>query len=132
MTATDTPEPLSLTLPPALTEAIARRAAELVLQQLQVGPDQASPYLTIPEAAAYARCKRQRIDDLLSARRLTRHKDGRRTLVLRAELEAHLAGTTGPGRQNGPIPPVPAAPEGDSMFAADRATVTNPGNKTAS
>jgi excisionase family DNA binding protein len=129
MTATDTPEPLSLTLPPALTEAIARRAAELVLQQLQVGPDQASPYLTIPEAAAYARCKRQRIDDLLSARRLTRHKDGRRTLILRVELEAHLARTTGPGRQNGASPPVPAAPNDDSIFVTDRATVTNPGNK---
>jgi excisionase family DNA binding protein len=46
--------------------------------------------MTIVEAAAYARCKRQRIDDLLSMRRLTRHKDGRRTLIRRAELDAYL------------------------------------------
>jgi excisionase family DNA binding protein len=50
-----------------------------------------SPFMTIPEASEYLRCKRQRIDDLLSARRLTRIKEGRRTLVLRSEIEAHLA-----------------------------------------
>jgi excisionase family DNA binding protein len=50
----------------------------------------ASPYMTIPEAAQYLRCSRQRIDDLLSQRRLTRHKDGRRTLVRRTDIEAHL------------------------------------------
>ena len=81
---------LAIAIPPNMIETIAQRAAELVCQKLaeQAGP--ASPYLTIPEAAAHARCKRQRIDDLLSARRLTRYKDGRRTLVLKAELEAWL------------------------------------------
>lgn len=49
-----------------------------------------SPYKTIPEAAAYLRCSRQRVDDLLSQGRLTRHKDGHRTLVERAELVAYL------------------------------------------
>src|SRR5215831_9529485 len=33
---------------------------------------------------------RQRIYDLLSARRLTRYKEGRRTLVARVELEEHV------------------------------------------
>jgi excisionase family DNA binding protein len=84
---------LALALPPDLVEAIAERAAELVLQKLAEEAAVSSPYLTIPEAAAYARCKRQRIDDLLSARRLSRHKDGRRTLVLKAELEAWLQRT---------------------------------------
>jgi excisionase family DNA binding protein len=77
-------------------EAVAARAAELVLEQLQESAGGGSPYLTIPEAAAYARCKRQRIDDLLSSRRLTRYKDGRRTLILKAELEARLQGQTHP------------------------------------
>ena len=51
---------------------------------------QESPYMTIREASEYLRCSRQRVDDLLSQRRLTRVKDGRRTLISRAELEAHL------------------------------------------
>jgi excisionase family DNA binding protein len=49
-----------------------------------------SPYMTVDEAAVYLRCRRQRIDDLLSQRRLTRVKDGSRTLIARAELEAYL------------------------------------------
>jgi excisionase family DNA binding protein len=52
--------------------------------------DTESPYLTTREAAEFLRCKPQRIHDLLSARRLTRIKEGRRTLVLRAELEGLL------------------------------------------
>jgi excisionase family DNA binding protein len=84
---------LALALPPDLVEAIAERAAELVREKLAQQAGAVSPYLTIPEAAAYARCKRQRIDDLLSARRLTRYKDGRRTLVLKAELDAWLQRT---------------------------------------
>jgi hypothetical protein len=38
------------------------------------------------------RCRPQRIHNLLSQRRLTRVKDGRRTLVLRSEIEAYLRG----------------------------------------
>lgn len=99
-----------------LVEEIARRAARIVLTQLdQPGAAKVSPFLTIAEAAEYARCKRQRIDDLLSARRLTRYKDGRRTLISRAELDAHLAATTGPAE--------------DSISSARRATVTNPDNR---
>jgi excisionase family DNA binding protein len=80
----------------AQMEEIARRAA--VLAGLDLRPRPLSPYLTIPEAAAYLRCKRQRVDDLLSQRRLSRVKDGGRTLVLRAELEAYLRGEpTGAG-----------------------------------
>jgi excisionase family DNA binding protein len=104
---TDTPSPdstspFALAIPSALVEQIAERAAQLVLEQLQPGLQAASPYMTIPEAAAYARCKRQRIDDLLSSRRLTRYKDGRRTLVSRAELEARLQGRPHPGHDADP------------------------------
>jgi excisionase family DNA binding protein len=63
----------------AIADALPRETAE---------PE--SPYLTIREAADYLRCKRQRVDDLLSSRRPTRYKDGGRTLVERAELEQHL------------------------------------------
>jgi excisionase family DNA binding protein len=50
-----------------------------------------SPYMSVVEAAEYLRCSRQRIDDLLSQRKLRRVKDGRRTLISRSELEAYLA-----------------------------------------
>jgi len=90
---------LALAIPPALIETIARRAAELVVRELVDQAGAASPYMTIPEAAAFVRCKRQRIDDLLSSRRLTRYKDGRRTLILKAELEAWLRGNGASARQ---------------------------------
>ena len=86
-----------LTVPAELVEVIARRAAELVVDQ-QPHQESASPLLTIPEAAELLRCKRHRIDDLLSQRRLTRHKDGARTLVSRAEVEAYI-GLVSPARR---------------------------------
>jgi excisionase family DNA binding protein len=46
-----------------------------------------SPYMTIPEAAEYLRCSRQRVYDLRSSGRLNRFGDGRRALVKRAELD---------------------------------------------
>jgi excisionase family DNA binding protein len=73
-------------------ERIARRAAEIAVAMLTPAPAPASPYLSIPEAAALLRARRQRVDDLLSQGRLTRVKDGARTLVRRAELEAYLRG----------------------------------------
>jgi excisionase family DNA binding protein len=69
-----------------VAEAEARLRAEFAAS----GNGSASPYMTVVEAAAYLRCDRQRIDDLLSQRRLTRHKDGTRTLVSRAELEHYV------------------------------------------
>jgi excisionase family DNA binding protein len=100
-----------------LLDEVALRAARIVLAQLaeQRQTATASPFLTIPEAAEYACCKRQRIDDLLSAGLLTRYKDGRRTLVSRAELDTHIVATTGP--------------RAGSISPGDRATVTNPDNR---
>ena len=68
---------------------IADRTAALLRAEQRAGARD-SPYLTIDEAAAYLRCRRQRIDDLLSQRRLSRIKDGARTLISRTELEAYL------------------------------------------
>ncbi len=68
---------------------IAGMTAALLRSETRTGLRE-SPYLTIDEAAVYLRCRRQRIDDLLSQRRLSRIKDGARTLISRAELEAYL------------------------------------------
>jgi excisionase family DNA binding protein len=76
--------------------ALAAIAAAIAAQRAPVDCA-ASPLLSIVEAAGYLRCKRQRIDDLLSQRRLARVKDGRRTLIRRDELEHYLNGRL-PGR----------------------------------
>ena len=82
--------PCSLTLSAETIEAIAQRAAAIVQGRLSASSP-SSPYLTVAEAAEHLRAKPQRVYDLLSARRLTRYKDGRRTLVSREELDTHVA-----------------------------------------
>jgi excisionase family DNA binding protein len=80
-----------LPLPDSLVAVIADRAAALVLEHLErheTAP--ASPYMTIREASEYLRCSRQRIDDLLSQKRLERLKDGSRTLIRRSDLDRYL------------------------------------------
>jgi excisionase family DNA binding protein len=71
-------------------EAIAERAAELVLERhVTADPSAAaSPFVTPMEAAELLRCDRQRVYDLLSKRRLSRLKEGGRTLLDRAEVLA--------------------------------------------
>jgi len=100
------PVPVQLTLFEPVFEAIvdaaAERATERVLEQLagQLSFG-ASPYLTVPEAADYLRApSRQRVDDLLTAGKLSRVKEGGRTLIRRAELEAYIErGSVSPARR---------------------------------
>jgi excisionase family DNA binding protein len=82
---------LPLTLP---AEAVAAIAAA-VRAQLPPGPKEAdlSPYLTVAQAASYLQASRQRVYDLLCARRLPKYKDGSRVLIRRDDLDAHLART---------------------------------------
>jgi excisionase family DNA binding protein len=78
---------LHIDLPDELVERIAELAAAIVLERLEAQRPPASEYLTVLEAAELLRCRRQRVDNLLSAGRLTRFKEGGRTLLLRAEVE---------------------------------------------
>jgi excisionase family DNA binding protein len=76
-----------------LTEEDVLRIADRTAALLRSGGKDTvreSPYMTIDETAVYLRCRRQRIYDLLSQRRLSRIKDGGRTLISRAELEEYL------------------------------------------
>src|SRR5262245_23689844 len=75
----------------AIVPIVVKRLAELGPTCAAVRPD----YLTAVEAAELLRCSRQRIYDLLSARRLRRYKDGSRVLLSRLELEAYLASESG-------------------------------------
>jgi hypothetical protein len=58
--------------------------------------------MSIPETAALLRTSRARIDDLLSAGKLTRIKEGSRTLIASSEVFDYLNGRpTGPGKWAG-------------------------------
>lgn len=70
--------------------ALAARVSDLEQCLAAMNCESEHPYLTIPETAQLLRCGRQRVDDLLSQRRLSRLKDGSRTLVSRAEVEDYL------------------------------------------
>jgi excisionase family DNA binding protein len=78
---------VSLELTSESFSKLVEEVAALVLERLSTD-EPPSPYLTTAEAAEYLRAKPQRIHDLLSSGRLTRFKDGSRTLILRTELEA--------------------------------------------
>jgi excisionase family DNA binding protein len=105
--------------PEALAEWLRPLVEQLVREELARRPrETASPDLSVPEAADYLRCERQRIYDLLSDGRLTRHKDGSRVLVARADLERHLDGPatmirpdTGNGPRTAPTAGGPAPKE---------------------
>jgi excisionase family DNA binding protein len=77
-------ESLSLALPSKLVEAIASRAAELVVEQLGNG----SPWLTRSEAAAYLRLPVSRLE---KDKAIPCHREGRRVLYHRDELDAYLS-----------------------------------------
>ena len=61
---------LSLDVGPDALEQIAARAAELVLERLEM-VSSAPEFLSVPEAAELLRCKPQRIHELTSSGRST-------------------------------------------------------------
>lgn len=82
---------ITLTLPPTALEAIARRVLELLAEEGSANGAASLPeYLNVEEAAEYLRCSKQRIYDLLSARRLPKYRDGSRVLLKRSDLDSYL------------------------------------------
>ena len=80
-------------LSPELVAAIEELVDQRVREQLESvsgASEFPSPWLSIAETAELLRCKRQRVDDLLSQGRLARYKDGSRTLLSRAEVDAYV------------------------------------------
>jgi excisionase family DNA binding protein len=84
---------IALELPNEAVEAIAERAAEIVVEQLRT--EAQSEYLTVAQAAAFIGAKRQRIYDLLSDGRLRRYGTDHARLVSRAELVAYVENSDG-------------------------------------
>lgn len=101
--ATDRSEPgretfsVTVTFSPDDFGALARRVAEIIEDRSLCTSSDPPPsqFVTIEEAADLLRTKRQRVDDLLSQGRLTRVKDGRRTLIARTEVLDHLSASFG-------------------------------------
>jgi excisionase family DNA binding protein len=80
--------PIQFTLSGELLDWIAERVVEILqTRQSDGGGDDRRRWMTVAEAAEYLRCSPQRIYDLRSARRLSRHGDGSRALVDRHELD---------------------------------------------
>jgi excisionase family DNA binding protein len=78
-----------VTFPAELVEQIAARAADLAVERLRTEAP-SSRWMTVAEAAEYARCSRQHIYDLRSDGRLGRHGEHGHALVDRRELDAYL------------------------------------------
>jgi excisionase family DNA binding protein len=71
-------------VPEQLVEAVAGRAAQLVLD----GLERPSPWLTVEQAAEHLACPTSRVYALVSARRIPHERDGSRPLFDRRELDA--------------------------------------------
>ena len=75
---------LTLDLPPELVEAIAERAAELVLEQ---APAQSERWVGTRDAADYLGCSPGRLHNLTSAGRIPHHREGGRLVFSTRELD---------------------------------------------
>jgi excisionase family DNA binding protein len=75
-----------------LAEHVAGLLAERGLLAPPPDPD---PWLDVDAAAAYLCCRRKRIYDLCSQRRVRFVKDGSRTLIRRSWLDAYLNSNEG-------------------------------------
>jgi hypothetical protein len=82
-------DPVAITLPADAVEAIAARAAEIVLERLAERDNGGSPWLAGAQAAAdYLGWPRERVYKRLHE--LPHCRDEGRLMFLRAELDAHL------------------------------------------
>lgn len=79
---------LSLPLPPEIVEAVAERAAEIVIERIgATGPE---PWIGVEAAAEHLACKPRRIYELVAQRRVRVRRDGRRVLFRRSWLDEAL------------------------------------------
>jgi len=85
--------PLALTLDDRFVDVLAQRVAVIVVAA--VGGSDRSPWMTADEAADYLRCPVSRIRKLTMTGELPAHRDGRRVLYNRNELDNYvLKGST--------------------------------------
>jgi len=80
---------LELQVPDVFVQAIAERVAELLADSL-AGGSTPEPWIGVEQAAEHLACPPSRIYDLVSQRRLTPRRDGRRLLFKRSYLDAAI------------------------------------------
>ena len=80
---------LELQVPDVFVQAIAERVAELLADSL-AGGSAPEPWIGVEQAAEHLACPPSRIYDLVSQRRLTPRRDGRRLLFKRSHLDAAI------------------------------------------
>jgi excisionase family DNA binding protein len=74
-----------------LPDSVLERLAELVAARINTrSADDGSPWLTAAQAAGYIRCSVSRIRTLTVTGDLPHHRDGRRTLYHRDELDEYV------------------------------------------
>ena len=81
---------LTFEVPNEWLEAVARRAAELVLEAQAAQANGASRWLNTAEAARHIGAKPARIHELVARQILRPRRDGRRLLFDRAMLDRYL------------------------------------------
>lgn len=82
---------LSIDLPDEALEQLAQRVAD-ILEERTAATAPSPRWMTVDQAAEYIGAKQQRVYDLRSSGRLTRHGDGARALVDRRELDRLVGG----------------------------------------
>jgi excisionase family DNA binding protein len=73
-----------------LTERELDRLADRVAERVAARAGQSSPWLTASDAAVYLACPQSRIRKLTMTGELPCHRDGRRVLYRREELDAFV------------------------------------------
>lgn len=98
-------EPLAVVLTPEAVDAIAARAAELVLEQISDANGNRSPWLSLAEAAEYLRVSERQLQRLVSRGKVRSTTIGRRRLLHRDDLDEMATGEdvapTTPSRRQG-------------------------------
>jgi excisionase family DNA binding protein len=79
-------EPLAFQVPDDLVEAIAQRAAELVLER-QPGVSDGSPWYSVAAAAVYLGISERQLQRAITKERLVSSTVGRRRLLHRDDLD---------------------------------------------
>jgi excisionase family DNA binding protein len=77
-----------MTDPVALDSATLNALADAVA--VRVASRASSPWLTVSEAASYLRCPESRLRKLVMLRAVPHHRDGRRVLFHREELDQYV------------------------------------------
>src|ERR1039458_5140768 len=80
---------LELQVPDMFVQAIAERVADLLADSLPASSP-SEPWIGVEQAAEHLACPPSRIYDLVSQRRLTPRRDGRRLLFKRSHLDAAI------------------------------------------